>query len=311
MRSRVSIYIVIFIIISLSSLSACHHDFSKQIPSKAVKGILDLTDWDFKRDGPVNLAGEYEFYWKQHLEPSDFLNTTLPHKTGFIGVPAYWNSYEGEGKKLSGYGYATYRLKILLGGQSEPLALKLLDMGTAFTIYLNGERVCSAGAAGKNRKTTVPRYFPQVVGFEAEKNQVEVILQVSNFHHRRGGAWEPIRLGTDKDMRKIREQRLSIDLFLFGSIFIIALYHLGLFALRKKDRSTLYFSIFCFLIALRLLTTGERGILFIFFQLWAGSYWPSLNIFLFIFQFPLLPCLCNLSLVNSQSNLFTLSWYWV
>jgi PAS domain S-box-containing protein len=264
MRSHVPAYMVILFIISLSPLSACHYHFSERIPPKAVNGTLDLTNWDFKRDGPVNLAGEYEFYWNQHVEPIGFLNATPPHKTGFISVPAYWNSYEVEGKKLSGYGYATYRLNILLNDQSEPLALKLLDMGTAFTIYLNGKRVFSAGAPGKNRETTVPRYFPQVIGFEAETNQMEIILQVSNFHLRRGGAWEPIQLGTDKDMRKIREERLSVDLFLFGSIFIIALYHLGLFVLRKKDRSPLYFSIFCFLIALRLLTTGERYLMHLF-----------------------------------------------
>jgi len=264
MRSRAPVYIIIFIVISISPLSACHHHFSERIPPKAVKGILDLTDWDFKRDGPVNLIGEYEFYWNQHVEPIEFLNKTPPHKTGFTSVPTYWNSYEIEGKKLSGYGYATYRLNILLNDQREPLALKLLDMGTAYTIYLNGKRICSVGAAGKNRETTVPRYFPQVIGFAAKTNQMEFILQVSNFHHRRGGAWEPIQLGTNKDMRKIREQRLSIDLFLFGSIFIIALYHLGLFALRKKDRSPLYFSIFCFLIALRLLTTGERYLMHLF-----------------------------------------------
>jgi PAS domain S-box-containing protein len=264
MRLSAPIYILILIIISISPFSACHHDFSERIPPKAVKGVLDLTDWDFKRDGPINLVGEYEFYWKQHVEPVEFLNATPPHKTGFISVPSYWNSYEVEGKKLSGYGYATYRLKILLNDQSEPLALKLLDVGTAFTIYLNRKRVYSAGVAGKNRETTVPRYFPQVVRFEAETNQMEVILQVSNFHLRRGGPWESILLGTDKDMRKIREQRLSLDLFLFGSIFIIALYHLGLFAIRKKDRSPLYFSIFCFLIALRLLTTGERYLIHLF-----------------------------------------------
>jgi len=49
-----------------------------------------------------------------------------------------------------------------------------------------------------------------------------------------------------------------MDLFLFGSIFIMAIYHLGLFFLRKVDRSPLYFSLFCFVVAVRLLTTGER-----------------------------------------------------
>ncbi|MGD9175600.1 MAG: 7TM diverse intracellular signaling domain-containing protein, partial [Desulfobacterales bacterium] len=54
------------------------------------------------------------------------------------------------------------------------------------------------------------------------------------------------------------------DLFLCGSILIMALYHLGLYSVRKKDRSSLYFSIFCFLIALRLLTTGGRYLILLF-----------------------------------------------
>ena len=34
----------------------------KNIP-KAVKGILDLSQWDFEKDGVINLDGEWEFYW--------------------------------------------------------------------------------------------------------------------------------------------------------------------------------------------------------------------------------------------------------
>lgn len=258
MKSYLSRLFFALIIFHLPLFAGCSQDFPKRPSPKAVKGVLDLTDWDFKRDGPVDLTGEYEFYWQQHLEPPEFSKTTPPQKTGFFKVPGYWNGYEVGRKKLSGDGYATYRLKILLHDQMEPLALKFLSMGTAFTAYVNGKRVSSVGVAGKNRETTAPRYFPQVVDIDIETDQMEIIFQVSNFHHRRGGAWEVTRLGREKEIRKIRERRLSFDLFLFGSIFIIALYHLGLFILRKEDRSPLFFSIFCFLIALRLLTTGER-----------------------------------------------------
>ena len=93
---------------------------------------------------------------------------------------------------------------------------------------------------------------------------MELIFQVSNFHHRRGGLWEIIQLGREKDLLKAQQKRLSFDLFLCGSILIMALYHLGLYSVRKKDRSSLYFSIFCFLIALRLLTTGGRYLILLF-----------------------------------------------
>jgi PAS domain S-box-containing protein len=176
----------------------------------------------------------------------------------FVKVPGYWNRYEIEGKKLPGKGYATYRLKILLPERCPRLAMKYLSMGTAFTVYLNGKGLSSAGVPGKDVKTTIPRYYPHVVSFQPDSALVDMILHVSNFHHRRGGADEVIRLGGEKQIREMRERYLAFDLFLFGSIFIIALYHFGLFVLRKKDLSALYFGIFCLLIAIRLLTTGER-----------------------------------------------------
>ena len=47
--------------------TACRNDTPRRNPPKAIKGVLDLRKWDLKADGPVNLTGEYEFYWMQHL----------------------------------------------------------------------------------------------------------------------------------------------------------------------------------------------------------------------------------------------------
>jgi len=244
--------------------SACLNDSPRRIPPMAVKGVLDLTDWDFKDDGPIDLNGEWEFYWQQHLLPEDFTQKKPSRKTGFINVPGYWKGHEIEGKKLPGIGYATYRLRVALDTQKDPLAFRTIEISNAYTLYVNGQKVASLGQAGIDLATTVPQQFPQIFDFEPYSNQLELIIQVSNFHHRRGGVWEAIQLGREKDIRFDQEKRLGFDLFLFGSIFLMALYHLGLFILRKKDRSPLYFSAFCFLIALRLLTTGGRYLMLLF-----------------------------------------------
>jgi PAS domain S-box-containing protein len=249
-------FLVIFI--------ACRHDTTRRTPPRAVKGVLDLTDWDFKKNGSVDLSGEYEFYWSQHLSPSDFLKTPPPEKTGFINVPGYWKDDTFNGKRFPGKGYVTYRLNIRLNEQKESLALRSLEISTAYNIYVNGQKVGALGIPGNNLETTVPRHFPQIINFELKTNQMEIIFHVSNFHHRRGGLWEIIQLGREKDIRKAEQKKLSFDLFLCGSILIMTLYHLGLFIVRKKDRSSLYFSIFCFLIALRLLTTGGRYLVLLF-----------------------------------------------
>jgi len=228
------------------------------LPPKAIKGVLDLTAWNLENDGTVDLTGEYEFYWKQLLPPRDFENRDQSQKRDFIKVPGYWNGFESAGEKATGAGYATYRLKVLLHAIDRPLAIKVLDMGTALDLFINGNILYSAGAVGKTAETSKPQFNPKVIDFQSNENQLEIILHVSNFHHRKGGAWEPIILGTEDRIRDVRETKVCYELFLFGSILIMALYHLGLFALRREDRSTLFFGIFCLLIALRILTTGER-----------------------------------------------------
>ncbi|MEN8245534.1 MAG: 7TM diverse intracellular signaling domain-containing protein [Thermodesulfobacteriota bacterium] len=238
-------------------------DAERELP-RAVRGVIDLRHWDFEQDGPVELNGEYEFFWQQHLGPSDFADRTIPMASNFIGIPGYWKGMEMGAEKLSGHGFATYRLRILLKGGDQALALKLFHIGTAFTIFLNGEKMGATGAAGKTPAATVPRYFPQTIDFVNQTEQAELIFQVSNFHHRRGGIWEAVTLGRKKDIQALRERQLGLDLFLLGCIFIMALYHLGLFALQPKNRSPLYFSLFCFLIVIRLLTTGERYLTHLF-----------------------------------------------
>jgi len=265
-RPRHNPHLIALALISafLIFIGACLNDSTRRIAPRAVKGLLDLTDWDFTTDGPVDLSGEYEFYWNQHLLPSDFAKATPPRKTGYIEVPAYWKNKTFDGKKLPGYGFVTYRLNIALKQQTGRLGFKLVEISNAYTIYANGEKIASLGQAGKNRATTIPSEFPQVAAFETKTNQIEFIIQVSNFHHRRGGAWSVIQMGREIDIRKAQDRRLRFDMFLLGSILIMALYHLGLYAVRRKDRSPLYFSVFCFLIALRLLSTGGRYLLVLF-----------------------------------------------
>jgi PAS domain S-box-containing protein len=259
MSSNSRLIILSLMIAYLIFFSACRNDAPRRIAPKASKGILDLTTWDLDEDGPVDLTGEWEFYWSRHLSPSDFAREKLPGNKEFIKVPGYWKNNEISGSQHSADGFATYRLSVILNQNQKALALGMQEVSVAYALYVNARQVSSLGNAGKDRETTVPRQLHQVVGFKAFVNRVEIIMQVSNFHHRRGGGpWEVISLGTETDIRHIHERSLSLDLFLFGSLFIMALYHLGLFLFRKKDRSPLYFSIFCFAIASRILTTGGR-----------------------------------------------------
>ena len=44
---------------------------SGEVPPVAIQGVLDLTEWAPSDDPIVLLRGEWVFYWKELLEPSD------------------------------------------------------------------------------------------------------------------------------------------------------------------------------------------------------------------------------------------------
>lgn len=265
MKQKVTITAGLFIALGFL-LWACAGSITDNKPPLAVRGMLDLSNWDFKKDGPVALAGQSEFYWEQHLGPNDFKRGPLSAPPHFIDVHGSWNAYKIDGKKLSGSGYATYRVTVLLK-EATPLALKFLDMGTAFRVFINGVQILSVGQAGTTPETTRPRSFPQVVDWIPESKIAEIIFQVSNFDHDKGGAWEEIRLGTKAQIQRLRDRRLAFDLIMFGSILIIGLYHLTLFTIRKNEPALLYFGLFCLCIAVRSISTVERYIVDFFPQM--------------------------------------------
>jgi hypothetical protein len=180
---------------ALLILTACTQDSPRMDMPRAVKGQLDLSGWDFSTDGPVNLSGEWEFYWGKLLNARDLATGKYQDEKTFIWVPGIWNGHEVNGRKISGSGYATYRLKVLVRRHKGTMAFKFLSMGTAFRIYVNGQEVSSDGVVGTTPETMVPEWNPHVASFKPQGDNLEIILHVSNFYHRKGGAVGVIKLG--------------------------------------------------------------------------------------------------------------------
>jgi len=241
--------------------SGCSAVFSPDQP-KAEKGILDLTQWQFEENGVIKLDGQWEFYWNQLLEPHQLKDAGIP-MTGYIDVPGTWNHYNVDHKELSGYGFATYRLHFITEAD-ERLGLKIPRVFTSYKLYMNGELIASAGTVGSSRETMTPQYLPQVALFEPQPGENEIIIHVSNYYHRSGGLLEALILGNEKQITGIREKSIAYELFLFGSLIIIGIYHIALFFFIKKDKAPLYFGLFCLLIGIRTLLVGERFFIYLF-----------------------------------------------
>lgn len=264
MRKIRILSILIAAFLSIILFNCAESLISNKTAPRVENGVLDLRTWNLEKDGPLALDGKWEFYWNTHLKPGDFTGETPPTRDGFIEVPGTWNGYEINGKKINGEGYATYRLKIHLANSGQILAFKFLDMATSFSVYLDGKKLMSAGFPGITIQSTIAQFYPRVVEFSPDSASLEVVILASNFHHRKGGAWEPILLGVSADIWQIRQRALNLNFFLFGGILMMGLYHMGLFIIRAKEKSILFFGIFCFLIATRSLVTGERYLIGLF-----------------------------------------------
>ncbi len=258
-----------FLLFSMVLLSACGNCARQAVAPEAEKGSMDLREWDFERDGVVSLDGEWEFHWMSAPDNSHAPNSPVKQ---YVRMPGSWNGHVVDGKKIGGAGYAAYRLRLTLPPGERRLAFSVPDLDTAFDLSVDGYTVCAGGTYGTTKESSSPEWLPKVCGYTSRGGDVDLVFRISNFHHRRGGPANSVVLGLEEERRAFREKSIAFEMFLFGSIFIMALYHLGLYFLRRRDPSPLFFSLFALCIGVRGLVTGQYYLL----HIWPSMPWEAL-----------------------------------
>jgi serine phosphatase RsbU (regulator of sigma subunit) len=251
-------YVRITVAICAISLSQSHV-FGQIKTLNAKEGIVDARS--FVLDSQiVTLDGAWEFCWQRFISSAEF--EALPQQN-FQKVPSRWRGLLWQGRELGADGYASYRLRILLPTHRyKRLGLRIPRVNTAFSLFVDDKLIASTGKIGDEKRKVIPQYLSEVYEFEVEKDTVAVVFHVANFHYHSGGLWESIELSTIKNLQRKREKLLFFDLLLIGSILMTGFYHLGIYVQRIDDKSNLYFFILCFAVVLRILSSGERLLIY-------------------------------------------------
>lgn len=227
----------------------------KNVPM-AEGGVLDLTGWDLVEDGPVALNGQWEFYWDRLLAPDAFTPDLAPSSPlGFISLPGAWKGHVVRGRPLPGQGQATFRLRLLPGAGTFPLALRIIGVHAAYRLWIDGRLVAESGVTGWSSDTESPHRSLVLAPFTSRGVPLELVLQVSNHSYRRGGLLYPILLGLPDQLGQIHIRVWSWGMLFVGSLLIMAMYHLVLYFLKRKEASTLYFSLGCLLLIFYYITS--------------------------------------------------------
>lgn len=277
------------VIISCALLGqSCRFSDALETP-KVERGTIDLTSWDFERDGVVKLNGDWEFYWNSFLMdlPSIARHNIDP---GYLFVPGLWNNKQINDITLPGHGYASYRLKIK-HNIKDNLSVRYLNAATSCEIFIDGVSMFSAGVPGRTIENTHPGYKPGIFSFKPQGEILEIVIQIANFHHKKGGQWEPLILGTTDQISQYKDRQVFIELLSIGGILIMALFHLIIFMKHTYEKPLLYFGIFAFLISVKFLVSSEFTI-YMFTELqWVHlvridylSFYLAILFFLFFFR---------------------------
>ncbi|MFZ1527873.1 MAG: response regulator [Ferruginibacter sp.] len=229
-------------------LLLCSKILHAQEPAK--KGWLTVTE-NFSPKDHMLLNGEWEFYWQQLLDSS---HKFPARPDAYSTLPQLWEDISINGKQLPPQGYASYRLKLILPKKLQnQAALIVPDFYTSYKLLVNGKQEAAEGLVGTSKETSEPHWNGQIALLRNLKDTNELVLQVSNFVHAKGGVSKNIELGSSSYMVQRYKRNLGQDIFLGGCLFMGAIFFFALFFFSRSEKPILYFAIFCLVYSYRIM----------------------------------------------------------
>lgn len=248
--------LVLFYLLALSAFAAFAGPSAK--PPAVEQGLLDLSRWKLQSDGPVKLDGQWEFYWNQLLSPDDFTpGTGVAKLTGYLNFPGSWKGFVFDGQSLPGTGQATFRLRIIPGQNITDAELTLYNIPAAYKIWANGVQLAASGTIGTDAETERAHRTHKIVQLPEGSSPIELVLQISNYHFRRGGVRDSITLASADTLEQAHIRTWGWSLLLIGGLLFMGVYHLVLHYWRNKDFSTLYFGLYCIILVGHFITSDS------------------------------------------------------
>lgn len=246
----------------ITSRSSFH---SKQTSLRAVDGVLDLSQWDFLGDGGISLDGEWLFFWNQFLTESvasrdwadlqkDALRIKIP---GFFAEARLAN---GQPAQLPMEGYGTFLLRVK--GSPKPILPSLsrtrLHASSRILVFNVADPKATRseinhGLPAVDRDHSIPHILTLPPTHLSIRNTEDfyVLIQMSNFHFSKGGISPAPVLNEMHQEIEVALQERTLSTIILGIILALAFYNLTFFMRNRRDKASLYLSIFCVIIVWR------------------------------------------------------------
>ena len=234
------------LILSGSLLQTAARDKKNRTPAP-VKGIVDLRNYNLS-SSPVSLNGEWEFYWKQLIQPG-----SASRDTAFVNFPSLWKKQRFNGTQLTSQGYGTYAVTILLPKEKPLLGLGIPDVYSSYKLFVNGILMAQNGEPSADPDKAIPFWTSRTITVPSS-DTLRLVLQVANYWHTKGGTYKSIAIGSREKIVQAYYMHAAFDLVLSGCLFMGGLFFFGLFMF-GRDKTILFFSLFCMVYSYRMVGT--------------------------------------------------------
>ncbi|GFZ33990.1 histidine kinase [Clostridium zeae] len=262
--------LVIIIVFIISVIAINSHINSTERP-QAVGGKIDLSNWNFNKDGAIKLDGQWQLYPNELLTPVDFQinGDKIKERQNYIEVPFLWRKND----KVITKGVATYRLLIKTSERDNLLGINIENIKMASKVYINGKLLGQKGESSldvnkyKGNNSPYNIYFYNDSKKEKSRNygansdfDIELIIQVANYDSSVGGIANSIIFGEGSQVDSIGDIKNGLDISATVILVLFGVYHLTIYKMGEKlvNRSFLYSGIFFISLAICVLANGER-----------------------------------------------------
>lgn len=251
----------LILVFALLFSQSCHLDVSPTLLAK--DGVLDVRMANLSED-TVNLIGKWEFYWNEFLDPKQISPTNISYLS--VGVPWFSQANE-DGVDYPSFGYASYRLTILLPPKTEEretYALLIPVLHSAYKIYANGKLVAENGIIGKNDTTHKPSFHTKIIPLIDITQKVDLVIHISNFSHKYAGIHGIIRFGKLEKIIQVWNEYHSATCIILIFMGLLSIYHALVYAINRSEKNALRMSFVYLGILILSATLTETRILFNF-----------------------------------------------
>jgi len=211
-------------------------------------GFVDLSRWNFARDGAVRLSGEWLFFESRWAgDAGDGRADGVRAK-----IPGPWPASKRDGKlHAAGFGTYTLTLKLPAAPRGDGFAVDTGQFHSAYRVYADDTLIADSGSPAADAKDERANSYGTLGVIPSASRLVTLKLEVSNHLANFGGVFASPTFGVASVLAQRRHLVEMLQLIVAGALLFAAFYHFAFHGILRSGQAHLWFALTAALMATR------------------------------------------------------------